>query len=543
VKKNRVKGILAVLIVCTGVSNSKAQLSAPGLHGNFQSDAQYYQADSAIGAPKVREQLLSNSFLNLTYAAGDFSAGLRYESFLNAMQGFDKRYQGNSFIFRYLTYNLHSLEITAGNFYEQFGYGTIFRSYQEWGLGFDNAMDGIRLRYQPVQGIYLKALIGRQRSFMDYGPGITRGTDAEINLNELISSLASKKTRLILGGAFVSKFQGDDDPVYILPENIGAYSVRWQFSHESFSLSGEYGHKINDPNADNGYIYRKGEVLYLTAAYVVKNLGISLGAKRIDNMSFRSDRTAILNNLNLNYLPAITRQQVYRLATIYPYATQLNGEIGTQAEIYYNFKKGSPLGGKYGTKIALNGALINNIVRYPTGDDNGYTSEFFKPGKETYFREVSFEAVKKVTKKLKFTFNEIYQVYNKDVIQGLSGYGIVNANINVLETEYRFSDHYSLRTEMQHLYTRQDLGSWAMLLAEFTISPHWFLAAFDEYNYDNTEKEKRIHYYSISAGYVKNTLRFSLGYGKQREGLLCIGGVCRQVPASNGFTFSMTGSF
>lgn len=82
-----------------------------------------------------------------------------------------------------------------------------------------------------------------------------------------------------------------------------------------------------------------------------------------------------------------------------------------------------------------------------------------------------------------------------------------------------------------------------MLLAEFTISPHWFLAAFDEYNYDNTEKEKRIHYYSISAGYVKNTLRFSLGYGKQREGLLCIGGVCRQVPASNGFTFSMTGSF
>ena len=34
-----------------------------------------------------------------------------------------------------------------------------------------------------------------------------------------------------------------------------------------------------------------------------------------------------------------------------------------------------------------------------------------------------------------------------------------------------------------------------------------------------------------------------LGYGKQREGLLCIGGVCRQVPASNGLTFSLTTSF
>ena len=31
--------------------------------------------------------------------------------------------------------------------------------------------------------------------------------------------------------------------------------------------------------------------------------------------------------------------------------------------------------------------------------------------------------------------------------------------------------------------------------------------------------------------------------GKQREGLLCIGGVCRQVPASNGMTFSLTTSF
>lgn len=537
----RILPVMPVLIIASITAN--AQQATPGLHGNFQTDAQLYKRDSAIGAPDVQEKLLANSFLNLTYASGNFSAGLRYESFLNALQGYDRRYEGNSFLFRYVTYNLEGLEITGGNFYEQFGYGLIFRSYQEWGLGFDNAMDGIRLRYQPVKGINLKAIIGRQRSFMDYGPGLVRGADGDINLNELLPSMSEKKTRLIAGGAFVSKYQTDDDPIYILPQNVSAYSVRWQLSREPVSFSGEYASKINDPNFDNGYIYKKGEALYVTIGYTAKNLGVSVSAKRIDNMSFRSDRTAILTNLAINYLPAITKQQTYRLATLYPYATQPNGEMGAQGELFYNFKKGTTLGGKYGTKISAGGSIVNSIDKKATGDDQGYTSGFFKPGKEKYFREASLEINKKLSPKLKFIFSEIYQVYNKDVVQGLSGYGIINANINVLETEYRINDKHGIRSELQHLYSNQDSRSWGMILLEFTVSPHWFVAVFDEYNNDNPKTDKRIHYYSASAGYVKNTLRFTLGYGKQREGLLCVGGVCRQVPASNGFTFSMTGSF
>jgi hypothetical protein len=34
-----------------------------------------------------------------------------------------------------------------------------------------------------------------------------------------------------------------------------------------------------------------------------------------------------------------------------------------------------------------------------------------------------------------------------------------------------------------------------------------------------------------------------LGYGKRREGVFCIGGVCRAVPATNGFEISITSSF
>jgi len=52
-----------------------------------------------------------------------------------------------------------------------------------------------------------------------------------------------------------------------------------------------------------------------------------------------------------------------------------------------------------------------------------------------------------------------------------------------------------------------------------------------------------VHYLNISCGYSKGTNRFELGYGKKREGVFCVGGVCKNVPSSNGFTLSITSSF
>ena len=38
-------------------------------------------------------------------------------------------------------------------------------------------------------------------------------------------------------------------------------------------------------------------------------------------------------------------------------------------------------------------------------------------------------------------------------------------------------------------------------------------------------------------------VRFALGYGKKREGIFCVGGVCREVPASNGFNVRLSSNF
>lgn len=537
--------LLLLLAIFTSYS---ATLRGQGLnngeiHGNFQLDAQYYNPDSAIGAQPVPEKFLMNSFANLIYTNGDFSAGVRFESYLNTMLGFDPRYKGTGFPYKFATFNRDNFSITVGNYYEQFGSGMIFRSYEERGLGYDNAMEGVRVKYTLLKGIHIKGLIGKQRYYFDLGKGIVRGIDGEVALNELVTEFAEKKTKIFFGGSFVSKYEVDQDPIYVLPENVGAWAGRVKVNHGGWSFFSEYAHKINDPSSVNNYIYKKGGGLLVNTSYSQKGLGINLSGKVIDNMNFRSDRTAQNNDLLINFLPALTRQHTYNLAaTIYPYATQPNGEMAYQGDITYTIKKGSKLGGKYGTTVLVNYAAANGLDSTTLASGLGYKADYTKLGK-VYYKDFNVEIQKKVSKPLKFTLFYANFVYNKDVAQGKVNEGFVYANIEVLEFTYKFNDKHALRMELQGLQTRQDMGDWATIVAEYTISPNWFFSTVNQYNYGNPNEDSRLLYPIGQIGFIKNSTRVTLGYGRQRAGIFCIGGICRVVPASNGATISISSSF
>src|SRR6185369_16562760 len=179
----------AFLLVLTlkpfNVAAQTASDELNSIHGNFQIDAQYYLPDSLIGAPHVPSKMLSNAFGNINYQRGKFSAGMRYEAYNNVMQGFDPRYKGQGIVNRFARYQDKVLDVTIGNIYEQFGSGLIFRTYYEPGLLYDNSLDGARVISNPYKGITLKGLVGKQRSFFTVGPGIVRGFDGEVNINEL----------------------------------------------------------------------------------------------------------------------------------------------------------------------------------------------------------------------------------------------------------------------------------------------------------------------------------------------------------------------
>lgn len=526
-----------------------------------------------------------NGFTNVLYSNGNFNAGLRFESYLNPMSGFDPRYEGVGLPYWFASYKLGTLEMTAGHFYEQFGSGLVLRSWEEWTLGYDNNMFGFNAKFEPVKGIMIKGLVGVQRYFWTpyetNNRGIVRGADADFSLNDIFKEWADSKTKITLGGSFVSRYEQPEsksftreitfDSVneeggitqwtrkityeYNLPYNVGSWAGRMNLSSGGFNVYAEYAEKGNDPNATNNFIYKKGQALYSTISFSKKGFGIFLSSKWIDNMSYKSRMNEAGNPamLDINYLPAISKEHGYSLASMYPYATKPNGEAGFKGEVIYTLPKKTALGGKYGTTISVNYSFANSIKKEQISDDipldltgtDGYRTEFFSIGNLPYYRDLNLLVERKFGAKIKAKAAYFNQTYNLHVIEEdiFDKAQMVYAHIAVLDLTYKFTSKHSLRFEGQGLWTKEDEGNWATATLEYNVSPTWFFSVMDEWNYRNPESDMKIHYYNVSFGYTQKSNRISIRYGRQREGLLCVGGVCRYVPASTGLTITLTSTF
>lgn len=566
------------VILFVPVFSQLDQISGGKVTGNFKLDLQSYAPDTLIGADTIAEKALSNSYMNVVYTNGDFKAGIRFEGYFNAMEGYDKEYNGFGLASRYASYTGDVLEVTAGNFYDQFGNGLTFRAYEDRDLGYDNAMDGALVKLRPKDGIIIKGIIGQQRIHWEKSEGIVRGVDGEIALNQLFPGFYDSNHRVTIGGSFVSKYQKDEDPTLILPENVGMGAGRINYSVGGFSLASEYAYKSQDPSFDNGTIYKPGSALLVNTNYSQRGLGFMLQYKWVDNMSFRSERSQYLNNALINNLPAISKNHAYAFAAMYPYGTQVNGEAGLQAEFFYKFKRQTMLGGKYGTLMSMNFSRVVDIKKTALNKDtkigqsatDGYKTKFLSMSNNVFFRDFNVEITKKFSKKCKGLFTYQNLKYNQKVIEG--HLNMVDAQVAIADVTWKIKPKHALRIEAEVLFTandsigngehrdygKQDFGNWAMLMLEYTVSPHWFFAVSDQYNYVSFNNEeatktlqynheittlKRVHYYTAAMGYTKGASRVAISYGKQREGILCVGGVCRDVPASNGFLVTVSHTF
>ena len=522
--------------------------------GNIQMDGQISKADSTIGSSDVPEKLLSNTRADILYTNGDFSAGLRFEAYQNPMLGFDASYKGQGIANYFAAYNGERLSLTAGNFYEQYGNGMIFRSYEDLYLGLDNAMYGLNVKYRPIDGVQIKGMIGKQRYFWTYGEGIVRGLDGEVNLNTVFKCWEEAKTRVNLGAGFVSKYEEDQTIMsdvagykLNLPLNVGAGSFRMDVSRGKWGLQAEYAMKGQDPNTTNNFVYKTGNALFLSTTYSQKGLSANIQAIRMDNMGYKSMRSVAGDMLYINYLPAISKTHTYAFMAMYPNATQPTGEMGLQGDLMFKFKKDTPLGGKYGTEVHLNGSIFYGLDTTVVGGrgTEGYTTKLLGHG-DLFYGDASMEIAKKLSKDTKLTGTYGYFVFNP-IIEGHSGH-IHHNHVVVADLTHKINKKNVIRIEAEWLGSDSEYdpnvddkraGDWIMGLVEYNFTSAFFVSMSDQYCYTNGHG----NYPSINLGYTKGASRFQIGYGKQREGIICIGGVCRQVPASNGLTFSLTTSF
>ena len=556
------------------------------LSASYESNTQWYLNDSKFGDFEEEEHLRSTNFLRLDYSiSNQFSAGIQLESYapenlLNNSKLYDKDLGVATYYLRYAT---KKLDITLGYFYEQFGSGLILRAWEDRALGVNTAIRGARLIYYPSNSIKITTLYGKQRKGFEVSDGDIFGVDAEIDLSKTLGILSSNS--LVLGLSYVGKNESytkaDETNTTDIPELVNAVSARLDYTHQNFYTNIEYIQKSQDlrlnniiPNivtfSENETF--KGSAISWTAGYSQKGFGVSYNFRRLENMRWFSERAQSnannnpTNQLSVNYLPALSKQHDYTLANIYLYQSQPGlfiesyetplikaGEIGQFIDVFYNIKKGSFLGGKYGTKINLNmsyWASLASDFSDPTGipyfvsDNLTYETEFIN-FKNKLYTDLNLEVRKKWSKRLKSIFTFINLYYNKSILESKIDNNSVRAWIGVADGTYKFGKGKSLRLELQHLSTNDDARNWMGGTVEYFFNSKFGLYVNDSYNYEDSkiDQDTKIHFFNIGGSYTKGASRFSINYGRQRGGLLCVGGICRPVSQNTGVTINFTTAF
>ena len=525
--------------------SDKKERSQGYVTGGFETNTNVYLKDDKTLATVPDGHFGSNNYLKVDYYNKRFSAGVQLEAYAPVAVGFPNILEKAALTNYYVSWTDKDFSVTAGTFYEQFGSGLLFRSWEDRALGLNNAVMGARVAYNFRDIVAVKALWGMPRFGMKFSDTQVRGADASFAISNLIGW---QNVYLALEGSVLDRYEklsASMEAEELSPNRLG-YSARVNFDVSGFFFKGEYvqsGNKYFDnPNYgdpeypdDTQYLTKKGNAQLIETGYTGRGLGVSLSLRRLEWMESRIVAGGGAPEVNMmNYVPGLCTQYTYMLANLHPYGPRTgeissrftnSGEIGGQFDIFYNFRRGTALGGKRGMRVHANFSTYYTIAEEAT----------FKSG-NLLFRDLSVDIEKQWTKEFKSTLMWSMQEYNKSYGANKS---TILQNVFVADLLYKFTPSFSTRMELQYLTTREDQKDWMAALLEVNFAPSWSIYVSDMFNHGMT----KLHYYNGGVSYTKSRTRLALGYGRFKDGYICSGGVCRTVPAYTGFNLTLTTSF
>ncbi len=242
------------------------------LSGSFETNTIFYTKDKLTGAglPKNKEgeeyktPYGSANYLKLDYQRNQLSAGVQLEYYPHSlmglpMEGYENELEGfgwGNLAGKYVAWTDRNFSVTVGDFYEQFGSGLIFRSWEDRALGFNNSIGGARVTFNIGNFLQGKALYGFPRFNMRY-------LDTQIGGGDLSFSLANalgmdEHVLNIEGSAINRRFKGVPDWYaedqefglglydFDMPKNVTSYSARAAWEFRGWTAKFEYDIKSKD---------------------------------------------------------------------------------------------------------------------------------------------------------------------------------------------------------------------------------------------------------------------------------------------------------
>ncbi len=537
----------ALSLICLGYLT--AQDNSGRISGNLQSNGNFFITDEKIGAtgtPQYDNQKFgAESWLALNYSNWGFDMGIRFDLFnnsnlLNPTGSFTDEGIGRWYIHK----EIHKFDLSGGYLYDQIGSGIIFRAYEERALMIDNALLGVKVGYTFNDNWKIKAFTGRQkRQFNTYGSVIRGGS-----LEGFVKLDTVKNISIAPGFGAVARTL-DEESVNRVVNEIATYapqdSTGAQYNTYAMTLYntlhiGNFSWYVEGAYKTKDVIFNEfeekvtgglgklintdGYTAYTSFTYGGSGLGITLEGKYTKNFRFRTDPFQIGVQGQINFLPPMARQNTFRLPARFSPNTQELGEKGFQLDARYAINKKLSIG--------LNVSdiyLLDNVSLY---------------------REIAPEITFKYKRKWQLLAGLQVLKYNIAVYQGKDDY--VHAVTPYAEWLYKFTPRKSLRVEAQYLDTDDEFGSWAMVLVELGMAPHWLIYVSDMYKIQHANKETfpvektkfdGLHYPTFGIVYTFRANRFSLAYVKQVEGINCAGGICRYEPTFHGVRLQLSSSF
>lgn len=551
--------LFSILTICCFTISIELLAQEQGvLSGGFEANANIFLRDSLIGAANIpqydNQKFGSEGWFTLNYRVKGYDMGIRFDYFNNSnLRNPSDSYTDQGIGRWYVKKRTDKLEIAVGYLYDQIGSGIIYRAWESRPLLIDNALYGASVRYDFTENFNMRAFTGQQKFLFGKNPGVIKGVVAE----GFFALGSEKPLSLSPGLGFVNRTLGNetiDELVQVVKNYIPDEQIELQYnnyllsafntlSYDKFTWYVEAAYKspeaFRDPMAlrteltgETGfgkYVRESGTVFYSSLSFAQKGLGITLEGKRTENFNYRSDPTLNRNLGLINYIPPMNRQNTYRLTSRYSPATQDLSEQAFQVDVSYKINK------KFSSNVNF-----SNITDLEGGP---------------LYREYYGELVYKPSRTLKVKGGLQMQNYNQDVYEQKPEVPTVKTITPFVDVLYKLSSKKSIRVEAQYMNTKQDYGSWAYMLAEVGLAPHWIFEVSGMYNIvpnENnaaiprdpvTQAVKKVLYPTLGVVYVNKSNRFNVKYVKQVEGVVCSGGICRLEPAFSGVKMSVTSSF
>ena len=516
-----------------GMVNAYAQQG--NISGDLMMSVNFFQRDTNIKASgnQLYDNFLSGGegWLGLRYSGYGFTGTVRFDGFHNSnLQNPTSALSAAGLGMFSLSKEVKDLTITAGHVYDQIGSGILFRAYEDRGLLIDNALFGLHLKYRLSNKLTMKAFTGQTKNLFERYKPILKGFSAEGDFD------LGTKAHFTPGIGLVNRTM-DQESMDLIVSTINSYKPADRFAPTYNSYAATAYNTLNAGDftwyvegalkskeavaTDAGLQNVSGNVIYTSLGFARAKYGINLSAKRTENFMMRTSPNEQLLKGLYNWQPIIAQIRPQRLIARYTPPSQDLSELATSANVF--------LTPNDNMSFNLSYTHINSLA----GD--------------TLYREALIDAEIRSIENVILHFGAQYLVYNQSLYQQKvkSSYPNVIAFTPYLELIYKMGKQRSIRTELQYMNTKQDYGSWAFGLLEFSLASRWSFAVSDMYNiapnYKHVSKDH--HYPNVFVARTVGPHRFTAQYVKQVEGINCTGGVCRYEPAFSGFKVGVISTF